>query len=86
MIRNHLSRILGERRWTQAQLARVTGIRKATICELYNEMCDRFSFEDLDRICEALDCPLHELLEYVPNPVRKTGEHLILEAHGNRKK
>jgi putative transcriptional regulator len=44
------------------------------------------SFDQLDRICEALDCTLPELLEYIPNPQPKTGENLILEEHGNRKK
>ena len=58
MIKNHLSRLLGERRWTQAQLARETGIRRATINELYNELADRVSLEHLDRICEALDCDI----------------------------
>ena len=86
MIKNHLSRILGERRWTQTKLAAMTGIRKSTISDLYNEMAERISFDQLDRICEALDCTLPELLEYIPNPQPKPGENLILEEHGNRKK
>ncbi len=86
MIKNHLSRILGERRWTQTKLAAMTGIRKSTISDLYNEMAERISFDQLDRICEALDCTLPELLEYIPNPQSRTGENLILEEHGNRRK
>lgn len=34
MIQNNLSRILGERKWTQAELARRTGIRPNTISDL----------------------------------------------------
>ena len=86
MIKNHLSKLLGERRWTQADLARKTGIRRATINELYNELADRVSLEHLDRICEALDYDLSDLLEYIPNPQRKTGTDLIMEEHGNRKR
>lgn len=86
MIENRLSKILGEKRWTQADLAHKTGIRKATICELYNETVDRVSFDALDRICEALDCSLSDLLEYVPNAQKKTGKDLLLEEHGNRKR
>lgn len=86
MIKNHLSKLLGERRWTQADLARKTGIRRATINELYNELNDRVSLEHLDRICEVLNCEVSDILEYVPNPQRKTGTDLILERHGNRKK
>lgn len=86
MIKNHLSRILGERRWTQTKLAEQTGIRKSTINDLYNEIAERVSFDQLDRICEALDCTLDELLEYIPNQQPRTGENLILEDHGNRRK
>lgn len=86
MIKNHLSRILGERRRSQARLARETGIRPSTINELYHEIAERTSFEQLDKICEALHCSLDELLEYIPNEQPRTGEHLILEEHGNRKK
>lgn len=40
----------------------------------------------MDRICEALDCDLNDLLEYEPNRVRRTGKNLIVEDHGNRKR
>jgi putative transcriptional regulator len=62
MIRILLSTRLGERRWTQAHLARKTGIRAATINELYNEFAERISLEHLDLICEALDCDLSDLI------------------------
>ncbi|HWS41469.1 MAG TPA: helix-turn-helix transcriptional regulator [Pseudoflavonifractor sp.] len=67
MIRILLSRKLGELRWTQADLARKTGIRPATINDLYHEMTERVSLEQLDKICEALGCDLSELLQYTPN-------------------
>ena len=54
MIRILLSRKLGEIRWTQAELARVTGIRPTTINELYHELAERVNLEHLDLICEAL--------------------------------
>ena len=81
MIKNHLSRLLGERRWTQARLARETGIRPSTISAYYNELAEHI----MDRICEALDCDVSDLLERVPSRQRKTGKDLILEQHGNRK-
>ena len=58
MIRVLLSRKLGELRWTQADLARKTGIRPNTINDLYHEMADRVSLEQIDLICEALNCDL----------------------------
>lgn len=66
-IRILLSRKLGELRWTQADLARKTGIRPATINELYHELNDRVNLVYLDLICEALHCDLSEIVEFTPN-------------------
>ncbi len=66
-IRILLSRKLGELRWTQADLARKTGIRTNTINDMYHELCERVNLEYLDRICEALDCDLSEILVRVPD-------------------
>ena len=38
MIRILLSKKLGELKWTQADLARATGIRPTTISDYYNEI------------------------------------------------
>lgn len=71
MIRILLSIKLGEIRWTQADLARATGIRPNTINELYHELVDRVNLEHLDLICEALNCRLDELIVRVPNQYPK---------------
>lgn len=62
MIRIMLSSLLGERRWTQAKLAQETGIRAATINDLYHEMTDSISLEKIDKICKALNCTPGDLL------------------------
>ena len=67
MIRILLSTRLGELRWTQADLARKTGIRPNTISDLYHEITDRVSLEQLDKICEVLNCDLTDLLVRMPN-------------------
>ncbi len=61
-IRILLSRKLGEMRWTQSKLAKKTGIRPNTINELYHELTERVNLEQIDRICEVLDCDLSEIL------------------------
>lgn len=66
MIRILLSTKLGERRWTQADLARKTGIRPTTINELYHEIAERVNLEHLDLICEALDCDISDIIVRVP--------------------
>ncbi|EDS78032.1 conserved domain protein [Clostridium botulinum C str. Eklund] len=65
MIKIHLSRILGERRWTQADLARKTGIRPSTISEIYNELIERINLDHLDKICDVLECDVSDLIEHI---------------------
>ena len=67
MIRMLLSKKLGELRWTQADLARATGIRPSTINEYYHELAERINLEHLDIICDALDCDISEIVIRVPN-------------------
>lgn len=74
MIRILLSTRLGERRWTQADLARKTGIRAATINDLYHEFAERVNLEHLDLICGALECDLCDLIVRVPEN-EKSGQH-----------
>ncbi len=52
---------------SQIELSRKTGIRPATINEIYNEFAVRVNLEHLDRICDVLGCDLSELLVYKPN-------------------
>ena len=77
-----LSRKLGELRWTQADLARKTGIRPSTINEIYHELCERINLDHLDLICEALNCDLSEILIYIPDDFPKiknsrSGEEIL---------
>ena len=71
-VRIFLSRKLGELRWTQADLARKTGIRPAAINEMYHELCERVNLDHLDLICEALGCELSEILVWEPGTIRRT--------------
>lgn len=72
MIRIKLSTLLGERRWSQADLARATKIRPNTINEIYNECCQSINIQHLDRICEALECDITDLIKYEPNAEKVT--------------
>ena len=69
MIKITLSRKLGELRIKQVELSRMTGIRNATINEMYNGFAERVSLDHLDLICEALDCTLDEIIIWVPNKI-----------------
>ena len=67
LIKIYLSTILGEYRMTQSELAKKTGIRPATICEIYNETIDRINLNHLSKICEVLKCEVEDILQYIPD-------------------
>lgn len=81
MVKNLLSRKLGELRWTQSDLARATGIRPNTISELYNGMTERVNLNHLDLICEALDCDITDIIIRVPNEQRTVKSRTGSEIH-----
>lgn len=71
MIKIHLSKILGERRMSQKELAEKTNIRRATINEMYHELVERVNLDYLSRICQVLNIKIEDLLEYVPDKKQK---------------
>lgn len=85
MIRILLSTRLGERRWTQADLARATGIRPSTINDYYHEFAERVNLEHLDLICEALDCDLEDLIIRIPNSEPRVRTRTGFELHTKRR-
>lgn len=73
MIRIKLSQVMGDRRISQSELSRITGIGKHAINDLYQDLTDRVSLSQLDTICDALGCSLDEILEWTANdPKGKT--------------
>ena len=74
MIRILLSTRLGERRWSQADLARATGIRPSTINDLYHE----------DLICEALGCELSDLMIREENKETRVKTRTGADIHSKR--
>lgn len=84
MIRILLSKKLGEVRWTQADLARATGIRPNTINDLYHELAERVNLEHLDLICEALGCELGELIVRIPDIPRQNVHTQKILASSNK--
>ena len=84
MIRILLSTRLGERRWTQADLARATGIRPSTINDLYHEIAERVNLEHLDLICEALGCDLSDLMIRDANKETRVKTRTGADIHSKR--
>lgn len=55
MIKNNLSKIMGELRISQVELAKMTNLAPQTIHKIYNEKTKSIDFDTLDQICEALN-------------------------------
>ena len=67
MIKNNLSKLLGERRMKMTELCNITGISKNTIFRLYHDLTSNFCLKTIDKICSALNCNVQDLFEYIPN-------------------
>lgn len=64
MITIQLRALLERRNMTQAELAKLTGIRPSTICDLCNNNAAFIKIEHLERILIALKCRLSDVLVY----------------------
>ena len=65
-VKNNLSKIMGERRLTAVTIARDTKISRTTIRAIYYEEAENVKLSTLTKICDYLNCPLSELIEYNP--------------------
>lgn len=60
MITIQLRALLERRNMTQAELAKLTGIRPSTICDLCNNNAAFIKIEHLERILIALKCQFND--------------------------
>ena len=67
MIVCRLSTLLGARRMTQVRLAALTGIHRDIIRKLYHDNWTSIRRDTLDRLCDALQVSVSELLVWVPD-------------------
>lgn len=59
--------LLVERDMTQATFSRLVKIRKNTINAYYHGYIKRMRPEDIRKMCDYLECPLSDLIEYIPD-------------------
>lgn len=63
MVKVKLRSLLEQRNMSQAELAKLTGIRPSTICDLCNNNADFIKIEFLNRILEVLKCDFNDFFE-----------------------
>ena len=66
-MRFNLKRLLFDRDMKQIDLHRKTGIRYETVGAYYHGYVKRMNVKDLEKICDALNCSLSDLIEYIPD-------------------
>ena len=71
MIKNHFSRILGERLLKISKIAEETVISRTTLTNLYYRRCMGITFDTLDKLCRYLDCNIGDILEYVDDETER---------------
>ena len=64
MIKIELERILKERSMTSKELAEIIGITEANLSILRSGKAKAIRFETLEKICNALDCEVGDILKY----------------------
>jgi len=72
MFKINLRRLLSEVDWNISELYRATGGDNDGVCyntllAYYHEYIKRVNIVDLIKICDALECSLSDLMEYVPD-------------------
>ena len=67
MLKNHLSKLMGEKRYSIVEVSRKTGVTTSTISNLYNDKVKRLDFDTLEKLCKLLNCNTQDILEYIPD-------------------
>lgn len=71
MVRIKLLELMGREKMNQKTLAKLTGIRPATISNMYYEDTKRIEIDQINSLCKVFHCTVGELLEYVPDESEK---------------
>lgn len=64
MIINKLSEVMGRKRLKIQDVMDSASLARNTVADLYHGKAKRVDFETLDKLCNALDCKLEDILEH----------------------
>lgn len=63
MIRCHLARMMGEHKMRISDVARATGLSRATVTLLYKETAQKVDLVVIEKLCILFECDISDLLE-----------------------
>ncbi len=67
MITNKFSEIAGRKRMRIAEIARLSGIPYSVVQRLYNDKVRSIDFDNLNKLCEVLECTPNDFLGFKSN-------------------
>ena len=67
MIIIHLDMMMAKRKMSLNELSDKVGITLANLSILKNNKAKAIRFSTLEAICQALDCSVEDIIEYVPD-------------------
>lgn len=67
MIEIHLDVMMAKRKMSLNELSEKVGITLANLSILKNNKAKAIRFSTLEAICQALDCSISDIMEYVPD-------------------
>jgi putative transcriptional regulator len=67
MIVNNVSTLIGKRKMTKSETAKLTGLDYNTVDNLYRDKTKGIEFETKNKLCFALDCSTGDLFTYIPD-------------------
>jgi putative transcriptional regulator len=73
VIVNRVSEAVGRQRLTLTALARLAGLGRDTVSDLYRDKTRQITFSTLAALCQALEVQPGDLFAYRPPPDRRAG-------------
>ncbi len=64
-------RLRGHERLTYAGLAELSGVGEGTLSSIGSRVGYNVTVGTIEKLCRALDVPLHEMLEIIPDPPKR---------------
>ncbi len=67
MIVNNISTLIGKKRMTKSETAKLAGLDYNTVDNLYRDKTKGIEFGTMNKLCFALDCTPGDLFSYIPD-------------------
>ena len=83
MIRFKLKELLAEKAFTEGkktnldELSKMTGVNKSTLSRISAVRGYNTTTDNIDKLCRYFDCPVSNLMEYVPDEKVVAGEKSV---------